>query len=488
MGALKEHHLHRIWHDRNLGSDRLRTSDGRSLAILDPGIPNSDGGPDFRHARVRIGSVLFVGDVEIHRRVVDWMQHGHQTDPAYNGVILHVVLEGDPLHTPTVTSSGRTIPTLILRPLLTGDPDWHIGTNDVSFREIACARVNSHVDGNVLEKWIVNVARERLELKIRRYEERLRELAMRSQLHIQDQRRHYGAGYDPDRDPWAKLTPSDFSARSLWDQILYEGIMDGLGFSRNREPFVRLSRSLDLRSMQIAGVGDDVVCMEALLFGVSGLLPQTRDIRQPASRNHVRSLRRHWRRLRGRLSCERLHPADWKFFPMRPSNFPTVRIAAAAELIRRILLGDLFRLLIGSFRDHGPPAGIVRFWINMLSVAPSSFWKSHVRFDGPSKAAVTPLGAARARDIAANVFIPIALLYARIFHDVNLRTKALAVYEAFPALSTNGILRRMGSQLLKGRVALDRMAVQQGALQLWGSYCREERCAECDVGKLVFKM
>lgn len=56
----------------------------------------SDGhGPDFQEASIRIGSTLWVGDVEVHLRSSDWYKHQHAGDARYQRLILHVVYEQD---------------------------------------------------------------------------------------------------------------------------------------------------------------------------------------------------------------------------------------------------------------------------------------------------------------------------------------------------------------------------------------------------------
>ena len=82
------------------------------MEVLDPGLINRDAGPDFFNAKIKIGGVLWVGNVELHRRASDWFRHGHERDPAYAGVILHVVEVEDAL---IPRPDGELIPQLILK-------------------------------------------------------------------------------------------------------------------------------------------------------------------------------------------------------------------------------------------------------------------------------------------------------------------------------------------------------------------------------------
>lgn len=462
------------------------------MRIFEPGTHNEDGGPDFRNAKIRIEKTIFTGDVEIHRSVGEWLQHGHQSDAAYNGVILHVVLEGSALQFPTVVQSGRTVPVLLLGPFLL-EPLQRLETmaaKDVApFQDsgLLCANLNSNVEVSILRHWITKLAQERLELKVRRFEERLRELA-HQKLQVADQRSIYRSlERNEIPDAHFSLTQQQFSDRGLWDQLLYEGIMDGLGYSKNREPFVRLARRASLKIVQSLNPARDTMVSEALLLGVAGLLPQVRTLREPASREHVRMLRRCWRSIRSKVSCERLHEAEWQFFPTRPVNFPTIRIAAAALLLQKILVGDLFRSIIQIVKHTTPPGTAISSLVETITVSPVTFWKSHYNFDAPSERPMNLMGRSRRSDIIANAFIPLCLLYSRIFHDPVVRKNALDLYDAFPPLSSNNILRLIEQQLLRSKFPLSSMRLQQGAIQLWRSYCREGRCEECDVGKIVFK-
>lgn len=68
---------------------------GERLRLLYPGTWNHGPGPDFRAARlVAESGAALLGDVELHRRERDWVAHGHDSDPAYVEVVLHVVGRG----------------------------------------------------------------------------------------------------------------------------------------------------------------------------------------------------------------------------------------------------------------------------------------------------------------------------------------------------------------------------------------------------------
>lgn len=117
--AFPERLLQKIWLLGRFETRAARLADGRRLEVLAPGRWNRLGGPDFREARLRIDGQEVAGDVEVHFHAADWRRHGHDDDPAYAGVVLHVVLfESRRDEPPARTSKGRTLPVLVLLPWL----------------------------------------------------------------------------------------------------------------------------------------------------------------------------------------------------------------------------------------------------------------------------------------------------------------------------------------------------------------------------------
>ena len=492
---IHERFLRHIWSRQYLRHEELQTSDGRTLRVLHAGHLNSDGGPDVRDAVLQMGGVTYHGDVEIHRTVVEWIHHQHHEDPRYNKVVLHVVLERPSDGGITMVPSGRHIPVLVLEPFLSESIHslWQKTILDERLHSrgaIPCADRNHAVPRELLGDWIQHLAVERLELKLRRFDERLRELAQLRLLPVRERRPHnvlwrIEGNSDELPAPWRELSQRDLAKREYWDQLLYEGLMEGLGYSKNREPFVRLCRNVTLREFQAQHIEKDEMAIQALLLGAAGLLPRIRDVHRAESRAFVRLLVGEWKTRKKVYRSAVLHPAHWQFFPTRPSNFPTLRIAAASVLVKRILSEDLFRSLIETMKTIDGGAGAFRSIHERLAVTPLPFWGNHYQFDHPAAKPTQALGPQRIGDLITNTVIPLALLYARIFKDRLVRERTLQLFYAAPPTVGNSITRLMDKHLLRGAVRLTTVSSQQGVIQLYKYYCLEGRCVECAVGGVV---
>lgn len=494
---IHERFIRHIWSRQYLDESKLRTCDGKPLRVLDAGKLNLDGGPDFAKAKIKIGSTTFVGDVEIHRSVADWISHSHQNDPRYNRVILHVVLQRNPKHFDTTSLSGRKIPVLVLGDYLAEPIQsiWQRAILDEQARRsetIKCFSRNNVVGDLVLKGWLRKLATERLELKLRRFEERLKELAYEQLMTVREHPRTYGEpaveGYPEEiPPPYKELTQTDFANKEIWEQILYEGLMEGLGYAKNQEPFLRLAQNLTLRDIRNLRLGNDDQRRIAVLFAVAGLLPKIKSMKERDSKAYVRELVRAWNEIRLSLRVGKLHASDWQFFPTRPNNFPTLRISAANILLARLLNENLFRSLIQTMKSIDDPADSRKRLTHLLSVQSSDFWQFHYDFDQPTRKAMLTLGLSRINELLVNIVVPILLLYARIFKDIKVRETTLQLYESFPPLEENSLTRLMQTQLLRKKIPLDSASRQQALIQLYKFYCVEQRCPECEVGRIVFE-
>jgi hypothetical protein len=495
---IHERFIHFIWRNKYLSADELKSLDGQRIEIIDIGIPNRDAGPDFRDAKIRIGKTLYRGDVEIHRDLTDWQKHFHSADPKYNRVILHVVLRWHPrkaIVPPPKTQSGRDIPTLVLEPFLTEPLPlvWQRAILDERgerVQNIKCHGKNEDVRPQLIKSWIEKLAVERMELKIRKFDERLKELVDEHRLVVKEPYPRYYEDPSEIPPPIKEYTQKDFSKKQLWEQLLYEGITEGLGYSKNQEPFLRLARNLSLEFIrqERQGNGDNsLLSLQAMLFGTAGFLGSKKSYDDAETRKYLASLRKTWRRTRKKYRREVLHEADWLFFRLRPQNFPTVRLAAMSFLLDKLLSRNWVREIIQVLKSQSTAGERFMELQTLFTAEAEGYWTEHFTFGGKMHQHVKRLiGLERVQDIILNTVIPVTLLYARVFKDPAVRKHVLELYESFPAVESNSILRTMSTQLLKLHIPLKTAFLQQGTIQLYKFYCTEGRCGECEIGGGIF--
>lgn len=97
----------------------LHTERGDTYSVMYQGRRGGGAGPDFRDAVLaRADGSRVYGDVELHLRAANWHAHGHDSDPRYDGVVLHVVLAPLAAHQEreTLLANGTLTPIAVLRP------------------------------------------------------------------------------------------------------------------------------------------------------------------------------------------------------------------------------------------------------------------------------------------------------------------------------------------------------------------------------------
>lgn len=499
---IPERFLRQIWNHRLFATENLQTTDGERIDILSPGRMNQNSGPDFLDARVRIGGLTFCGNIELHWHISDWKNHGHHRDPSYNAVVLHVVFSNKPGAPLPVTESKRHIPVLVLNKYLT--THYHDLWNKMinieqgeRFQHFPCYGKNGNIDGQVMRSWLQKLAGERMEFKVRRYEGRLKDLIAEDRMHIAEQRSWYeeppfGLNTEELPSPEPVFTQSEFTQVKPWEQIFFEGIMEALGYTKNRVPMLKLARNIRLAVLMSytkkLSTEENISRIEALLFHAGGFLSGPVDGFDKASREKVKSLRCIIKLLHPQFYGEIMHPSEWKFFRLRPENFPTLRLAGAARFLARLANGQLLRPFIQSLKDETLPADTVyNSMLGFLTVPAEGFWQTHYRLGLRAISEVKSLiGPSRGDEIIVNAVIPISLLYARIFKEASLRRRTLRLFGECSSCSSNAILTLLELQLTRNKLKLDSALLQQGALQLYKTYCLRDRCSECMVGKMVF--
>ncbi len=430
--AFREADLATLWEGQRFPPEALRTVAGEQLQVVYRGRRGRGPGPDFLDAIIATADGhLFHGDIELHLLAKDFYLHGHHGDPAYNNVVLHVVLEANG-EAYTRLSSGRLVPVLALglwasenegemKALLAGQPLWREPCHE------AMAKLGQ-------TEVIVTLDR----LGDRRFAQKV----------AASQR---------------ALSDTDI------EDILYEGIVETMGYGGERDAFRVLGQTLDWQPVRDAINGaspaERTETAEAILFGAAGLLSP------PPAEPYPEKLSLRWRRLN---VGEPAAKVIWQGSSARPGNHPYRRLAGLARLLVRYAecgLAAGFRKAVES-----GDAGVL---LQSLSVPADGFWASHLDFSGRAWSRSTALiGRGRAIEIATNAVLPALSIAGQLAGDIALEGAASAVYRDLPLPAAYGSVTFLKANLEGGKF-VNTARRQQGLLYLLENYCSRGGCGRC---------
>lgn len=424
---MSESFLHYLWQFQYFAKADLRTTSGEEILIFNPGIRNTHAGPDFHQARLKIDGIEWVGSVEIHIHASGWMDHKHDTDKAYDTVVLHVVWKNDK---PVIRHDGSPMPTLELlhrvdeRLIL----DYKKLVN--SPEGIPCAAVWHTVPSIVKLAMLDKVLASRLEAKAIVIETLLKR-----------------NGHD-------------------WEETCYQLLARNFGFKVNAEPFLQLAQGLPLKTL--LKHADKPLQVEALLFGQAGFLEDK------LPDDHYLLLQREYRFLCNKydLGPARLNKVQWKFLRLRPANFPTIRLAQLGTLLHE--QRNVFsRIMAITHVDDLK---------KMLSIQQPVYWRNHYHFGKKVESEISALGDASMDMIIINTIVPLMVAFGKYKDDQNLVDRALSILQSIPSES-NAIVRQWATLGVKSTTAFD----SQALLELYQHFCQKRRCLSCSIGVSLLK-
>jgi hypothetical protein len=455
--------LQAIWQHQRLRRDQLRTLDGETVRVLHPGFVSVEGGPDFRGAVVQIGDAApRSGDVEVDIRASGWRTHGHDRNPAFQNVFLHVVWDDVGVH--TLVCPGKETPNK-LKLELQPPPAT------LSLRSVLDAPLGE------LSLWLEREPAKTLPENLRgKCSAPLRELsaAQVSELLRQAAQVRFEA------------KAAQFQARARhagWEQALWEGLFRALGYKHNVWPMHCLAESRE----RWARARELPLALQARLLGLSGLLPAELTRAQSGGDGYLRRVWDCWWRERDEFADCALPRTVWKFHGLRPANHPQRRLALAAHWLAA---GDLPAKLERLCATELPDNALLDSLLQVLQVARDEFWSWHWTFRSARLKKPQPLlGATRVTDLAVNVILPWLWARAAKGKSEALRHEIERRYFAWPAAEDNAVLRLARQRLLGGapRRALNGAAEQQGLMQIVRDFCDHSNaiCENCQFPELV---
>ena len=450
VDKIDEARIQKIWHEQDFFNPNMESIDRRAIRVLKPGIWNHNEGPDFMHAEIEIDGKLQVGDVEIHVRSSEWYAHKHHLNSRYNRVILHAVFFNDDFNLRTRLQNGKRIPTAELLKLVAIDTgDLYHDTKDTT-TDGACRITGKQLNIEVLKGVFESLGRERFLEKT----ESMR--LLRTRL--------------------------DF------EQLLYEGIMEALGYERNSKPLRELAQHVPFADLDQKSELE----IQATLFGVAGLLPSQREKPLPPETTddpNIIALEELWRASEYADLPARMTEARWSFVG-RPFNHPVRRIAAMSQLIHRCQ-GSLMMYFLPICEKAAAAdtktvlRTIEKELSTLLMLEPTGYWQKHANFGAESTRKIGLIGKGRAVDIIINKILPAAYIWAVEAGSQQLQEAVLRLYSVGSKSTGNKIINKVDEQIFTETQQMRHLEptakIEQGVIRLYKNYCADWLCDLCPI-------
>ena len=427
-----ERMLQYVWKHKLYAESDLITTDGEPVFVIDPGIQNIDAGPDFFNAKIRIGDIVWAGNVEIHERASDWFAHHHDKDKSYNSVILHIVRKNNKA---ACRTDNEAIPQIVfcVPKKVEDNIDWLLSRDS----PVACAERIYKVSPLHLSDWMSALLMERLERKT--------------------------------LDIFTRIVNN----AKDWNEVFYLTLMRNFGFNTNSDAFELLAGSLPFKC--ILKHRNNPLQIESLFFGQAGLLDASADTTLKSLQaehgnlpdEYLLSLRREYDFLRKKYNLRPVESFLFKSMRTRPVNFPHVRLAQiAAVWIKNDLL---FSKMLETEKVKDLRA--------LFNITPSEYWETHYNFRTVSVARKKLIGNNASDIILINTVIPVLFAYGKNRDIPEYCDRAIKLLEEIKP-ERNHIVKSFCDAGISVKNAGDTQAL----IQLKREYCDKKKCLYCRIG------
>ena len=392
------------------------------VCVSKVGMLNRDAGPDFLSCRLRIGDVDWAGNVEVHVKSSDWNHHHHTKDRAYDNVVLHVVYEQD---AEVSVADERILPTLELKhfiPTVLWD-NYEALIAPPKSLGIACSRNLPEIPPMQFNAFMERLLVERLQRKTEMVRRMLQE------------------------------------SHGSWEHVCYWMIAHYFGGVINALAFELLAKATDYRLL--ARWKDNPLRLEALLLGQAGMLDEDFQDEYPLE------LQSDYLALKAGAKLVPISSHLWRFFRLRPSAFPTLRISQFAQLISKT--PNLFSQLL-DIRD-------VDSLLSFFTVTASDYWTTHYQFEQPSRAFRKTTGRSFVLGLIVNAWIPVLFEYGAQHGREEYKDLAFELLAQLPP-EKNHILALWNEAGVPVKDAFR----SQALIQLYNEYCKNKNCLQCRLG------
>lgn len=420
--------LHFTWQKRLYPPGQLHTTDGRPIEIINPGVHNTDAGPDFFGAVVRLDGMEMAGNVELHTRSSDWYRHGHDRDPRYGNIVLHVVEEPD---VEVKDINGTQLPQFVLHVPREVEDNYSELVREDKFPP--CYRYIPTIDGGRIERMLRQLTEERMNGKVRRIADTLKR-----------------SGGD-------------------WERVCFITLARNFGFGINGDAFEEWAEHISLSD---AGKHrDNLLQIESLFLGQAGLLDESalteQCRRDPATLGAFNRYATEYAFLAHKFGLTPMPMERWRMLRTRPQNFPHIRLAQLAHLYVRGAVSLSSLVEKGSLRE-------VR---DRLRTGVSGYWRTHYCFGRPSPESDKCLQSSTLNLLVLNSVVPLLVAIGRYRGDTALERQGWALYDQIPP--ENNFITRSWKEV---GVAVHSAAGSQALIHLKKNYCDRRDCLRCAFG------
>ena len=421
---MKEDLLQFIWKFQYFNSSELTSTDGDLVQIIYPGAYNSNQGPDFKEAKIKINNILWSGNVELHINSSHWNTHHHSDDSNYNNIILHVVWNHD---TEIKDANGNNLSTIELQARVSKLLLGKYRRLKENARFIACENLPSAVGSLALNSWKQRLVAERLIAK--------------------------------SKNIFTDLEQTNYH----WEETFWWLIAANFGLTLNSGAFKKMAQSLPLAL--VAKHKRNIIQIEALLYGQAGLLGQAFDDKYP------KMLQKEYLFYQKKY---KLAPPNKELYylRMRPANFPTIRLAQLAMLVCSS------EHLFSKIKETESVEEVKK----MFNVSANDYWHYHYVFDETSEYKIKKLGSQMINNIIINTVVPVIFSYSLHHSEEVLQEKAIRWLEEI-APEKNTITQGFEKLQYSNESAFD----SQAYIQLKKEYCDHNFCLQCAIGNSILK-
>lgn len=422
---MKESFLHYVWNYKLFDLLNLETEHGERVEILQSGLHNKNAGPDFIEAELIIGNEHWVGSIEMHLRSTDWDSHNHSRDKNYMNVILHVVWEHNK---EVIVLRERNVQTLVLQKYVQKHTLSRYKQLLKYSSKIPCHSFVEKVNWEKITFWFQRLIVERMQEKLLPIEQ----LAHKTNYH--------------------------------WEEILFKLLAKSFGLKVNSDAFEHWAASFPFAIFQKIQHSNQAV--ESLFFGQAGFLfESTTDSYQMMLHNNYQFLKR-------KYNLIPLDQSIFKFSKMRPSGFPTIRIAQLAAIYSNS--PSLFQTFMKT-------KTINEYEKYFKKISLPSYWLTHYRFNQYSKSITKKITTDKIQNLLINTIYPLQFYYNNYYHRVDIDL-LISQFEQMKA-EKNVVLREMQAYGFSNNNALE----SQVLLHLKKTYCDQKKCLNCAIGNQILK-